>query len=266
MIENLARRSADDFPANRQVRTIARCIELLDVALHPHEFLVNGPAFNAAGELVTNSAIQARPCYQNLVINQYHARSRQDWVAKFQHANATAHPSAPQDEIRLFDHLAETCQVSDETIRAFIPAVRALLGDRPVAGPSPEARPGLSQPGLSQREAPVSRPVEGWQVGWRAGRTHWSGPAVSVWSSVTGRAPENTGLQPCAARPRTRSIPRFYLMTSIGFGIFRPTRKRGRRATQPSPGRLGTNRRLRLATATACGSWQRTPCPSSLCH
>jgi hypothetical protein len=170
VIENLARRTADDFPANRQIRTIARCTELLDVALHPHEFLVNGPAFNTAGDPVTNSAIQAQPCYQNLVINQYHVRSRQDWVAKFQHANATAHPTAPQDEVRLFDHLAEICQVSDETIRAFVPAVRALVGDRPVAGPSLEPRPrpsqpGPSQPGTSQPEAPVSKPVEA-VAGW----------------------------------------------------------------------------------------------------
>src|SRR3984885_7724305 len=84
VIENYDQRAADDFPTNGHVKTIARCSELLDVTENPHEFKVNGPVFNTAGHLAPNTAIQAQPCYQHLVLNHYFSKSRQDWLAKIQ--------------------------------------------------------------------------------------------------------------------------------------------------------------------------------------
>lgn len=139
VIENYDRRAADDFPANRHVKPIVRCSELLDVTQNPHEFRINGPVFNTAGHLAPNSAIQAQPCYQNLVINHYYTRSLQDWLAKLQRNDAMADATTPKEAAGLFDQLVEVCQVNDATIQAFAPAVRQLLGQDPAASLPQEA-------------------------------------------------------------------------------------------------------------------------------
>lgn len=139
VIENYDRRAADDFPANRHVRAIVRCNELLDVTQNPHEFRINGPVFNTTGHLAPNSEIQEQPCYQNLVINHYYARSRQDLLAKLQRYNATEDANRPKQELLRFDQLAESCQVKDDTIRTFAPAVRRLLGLDPAVFPAVDA-------------------------------------------------------------------------------------------------------------------------------
>ncbi|HVC62504.1 MAG TPA: glycosyltransferase family 2 protein [Acetobacteraceae bacterium] len=138
VIETYDRRAADNFPAHRHARTIVRCNELLDVTQNPHEFRVNGPVFNTAGHLAPNSAIQDQPCYQNLVINHYYARSRPDALAKLQ-SQATAGAATAKGEPGVSDLLAALCQVQDTAIQAFAPAVRQLLGQAPVATPAPEA-------------------------------------------------------------------------------------------------------------------------------
>ncbi|HEY3845791.1 MAG TPA: glycosyltransferase family 2 protein [Acetobacteraceae bacterium] len=139
VIENYDRRAADDFPANRHVKAIVRCNELSDVGQNPNEFRINGPVFNTAGHLAPNSAIQAQPCYQNLIINHYYTRSRQDWLAKLQRKQATPDNTTPKDEPGLFDHLAEVCQIGDTTIQAFVSPVRQLLGHGPATSRPPEA-------------------------------------------------------------------------------------------------------------------------------
>jgi hypothetical protein len=138
VIENYGLRAPDEFPANRQVRTIARCADLLDVTENPHEFRVHGPVFNTAGQLVPNAAVQAQPCYQNLVINHYYTRSRRDWLAKLQRNDAPADAAAPKEDPGLFDHLAAVCRVQDATIQAFAATVREVLG-LDAAVPAPEA-------------------------------------------------------------------------------------------------------------------------------
>lgn len=136
VIESYDQRAADDFPANRHVKTIARCNELLDVTANPHEFKIAGPVFNTAGHLAPNIAMQEQPCYQNLVINRYHARSRQDWLQKTQHGGATFDHATSTPEAGSFDHLAAVCRVRDDTIKAFAPSVRRLLGLDPAASPT----------------------------------------------------------------------------------------------------------------------------------
>ena len=147
VIENYDRRADDDFPANRHVKAVARCSLLLDVAQNPNEFRINGPVFNTAGHLAPNSAIQARPCHQNLVINHYYTRSHRDWQAKLQRDNASANGATPRLDPGLFDQLAEICQVPDATIKSFAASVRDLLGLDPAAGPPPESTiPGPAGP------------------------------------------------------------------------------------------------------------------------
>lgn len=123
-IERHDRRAADDFPGNHRTKAIIRCSALLGVGDDAQEFRIDGPVFNTAGDLATNSAVQAPPCYQNLVINHYAARSREDWLA-----NARRNGDAmPQDDPATFDRLAAICQVQDLRIQAFTGPVRDLLG------------------------------------------------------------------------------------------------------------------------------------------
>jgi hypothetical protein len=157
VIENYDQRAADDFPANRHIKTIARCNELLDVTTNPHEFKISGPVFNTAGHLAPNTAIQEQPCYQNLAINRYHARSRQDWLRKSQRGDATFDDGTANYEAGSFDRLADACRVKDETIKAFAPAVRRLLGLDSAASsaPAPAPAPAPTGPGPAVR-APVA--------------------------------------------------------------------------------------------------------------
>jgi hypothetical protein len=162
VIENFSLRAADDFPANRHVKTIARCSELQDVTQDAQEFRINGPVFNTAGHLAPNSAIQAQPCYQNLVINHYCARSRQDFKAKLQRQRAMADATMPPDPAGLLDELAASCRVPDATIQAFAPAVRQLLGGS-LAGPSAAGQaaptPAVADPVAGQTAPAASGPV-----------------------------------------------------------------------------------------------------------
>jgi hypothetical protein len=131
---------------------------LLDVTAKPDEFKLAGPAFNTAGHLAPNVAIQEQPCYQNLVINKYYARSRQDWLEKLQRGSATTDDASPQQEAGLLDRLAEACRVKDETIKAFAPAVRQLLGLDPAASQAPEATssgPAAQAPAVPAAAAPT---------------------------------------------------------------------------------------------------------------
>jgi hypothetical protein len=143
VIERDDRRVPDDDPANRHVRTLARCGDLLDVMENPREFRVSGQVFNTAGHLAPNCSVQAQPCYQNLVINHYAARSRQDWQAKRERDAAAAGAASPADEAASFEALAAACQVHDTTIQAFAGAVRELLGLDPAAQPAFDADPNL---------------------------------------------------------------------------------------------------------------------------
>jgi hypothetical protein len=143
VIETCDRRAPDDYPANRHVRTIARCSGLLDVADDPHEFRVSGQVFNTAGHLAPNRSVQAQPCYLNLVINHYAARSRQDWQAKLERDDAAA-GAVRHDQAAPFDELAAACQVRDTTIQAFAAPVRQLLGLDPPAPPAFDGDPLLA--------------------------------------------------------------------------------------------------------------------------
>jgi len=99
--------------------------------------------FNTAGHLAPNRSVQAQPCYLNLVINHYAARSRQDWQAKLERDDAAA-GAVRHDQAAPFDELAAACQVRDTTIQAFAAPVRQLLGLDPPAPPAFDGDPLLA--------------------------------------------------------------------------------------------------------------------------
>ncbi len=149
VIETYDRRAPDTYLGNRHVRPIVRGSQLLDVGKNPHEFEVAGAVLNTAAQAVPNSAIQARPCYERLVINHYYTKSRQDWLAKLQRNMASADPAAMTDEAGLFEHLADICNVKDAAIQPFAAAVvEALRPDQ-----------GAPEPATAEGAPPVPPPV-----------------------------------------------------------------------------------------------------------
>jgi hypothetical protein len=128
-IEAFGRRAGDAFPANRAVRMIARCSELLDVTSQMHEFRVNGPVFNTAGHLAPSRAVLDQPCFLNLVINQYDVRTD---------AGASAPGAAGTDDARPAGARAAGEDQYDDAIMAFAPAVRQLLRMEPTPPATPE--------------------------------------------------------------------------------------------------------------------------------
>lgn len=119
--EAFQRRAAEGFQANALAHTIARCSELLDVAQPPDSFRINGPVFNTAGHLVPNRSVQDQPCFQNLVLHHYCPRPDPQSLAIFLDPWSEAPP--PDDTI-----VAMLGDQPDDTMKAFAPAVRALLG------------------------------------------------------------------------------------------------------------------------------------------
>jgi hypothetical protein len=128
VIENYDLRAPDDWPMNHTVRSIARCVDLLDVSQSPHEFQISGTTCNTLGAAVPNVVLQETACHQGLVINRYHTRSRQDWVARVQRDHGMLDAAPAENDLGLVDRLGAVCRVRDETIKAFVPGVRALLG------------------------------------------------------------------------------------------------------------------------------------------
>jgi hypothetical protein len=211
VMENCQQRAPDDFPGNRRVKTIARCSQLLDVTQNPNEFRLDGPVFNAGGHLAPNSAIQAQPCYQNLVINHYYTRSRQDWLAKQRRNDATDAATTPEDEPGLFDRLAEVRQVPDATIQPFAAAVRDLLGLDAAVAPPPDALgsrppvaavPPAEQSPSAERASPVA-PALPLMPASSAVPAPSVGPESAVAGSVAAPMPGET--ETAGARPELPS-------------------------------------------------------------
>jgi hypothetical protein len=127
VLENYDLRCADEMPVNRHIKSIVKCSDLLDITSNPHEFQVKGAASDTRGRAVVNVAIQPLVCHQELVINHYVTRSRQDWMAKIHRGSAVLEQDQPKYQAELFDHFVEICSLRDATIKRFVPAVRALL-------------------------------------------------------------------------------------------------------------------------------------------
>ncbi|GEM_PF-1902278 len=140
VIDNYTMRAEDGFPANRHVKSIVRCADLLDVTANPHEFRLRGQPCDTTGRPVRNIGIQETACHEALVINHYQTRSRQDWLEKIHRGSAMIEQDQPKYPAELLDHYAEISTVPDQTIRSFADAVRAALGTavRP-PDPAPQA-------------------------------------------------------------------------------------------------------------------------------
>ena len=148
VLDNYTQRTPDSFPANRHVKSIVRCSDLLDVTHNPHEFVVSGVACNTRGEPVPNIGIQPVACHETLVLNHYQTKSRQDWLEKIARGSAMFDYEGPKYEENLFDHYVAESTVADETIKAFLPRVRELLG----APPMHESAPAIADAWLPQGE------------------------------------------------------------------------------------------------------------------
>ena len=127
VIEAYDLRSEDVLPVNRHVKSIVRCADLLDVTQNPHEFRLKGAVCNPLGQEVPNIALQQTPCHQGLVINHYYTKSRREWLSKINRGDTMFDASGPQYTEEVFDHLAAACHIKDETTKAYVPQVRALL-------------------------------------------------------------------------------------------------------------------------------------------
>lgn len=141
VIENYVMRSPDALPVNRHIKSLVRCAELLDVTENPHEFQVAGPVCDTAGRPAEMVGIRNAVCHENLVVNHYMTRSRQDWMAKIRRGSAMFEYSEPKYKQELLEHFDEVSTVRDDAIGRFAPLVHALL-----AGSKPRARAATAQP------------------------------------------------------------------------------------------------------------------------
>jgi hypothetical protein len=128
VIENYDMRSADEMPVNRHIKSIVRCRDLVDVnTQNPHQLHVTGEVCNTAGHPVPNTAIQPQGCHVNLVLNHYATRSRQDWMAKIRRGSAMIESGKLKYKPEMLEHFDEISHIKDETIKKWIPRVKAML-------------------------------------------------------------------------------------------------------------------------------------------
>ncbi len=199
VMETYDLRAEDGLPVNRHVKSIIRCAHLLDVAQNPHEFRVTGPVCNTAGQDVPNIGLQPVACHDDLVINHYYTKSRQEWRAKVDRGSAMFDYTGPKYTDDVFEHLAAACHVRDETIKAYIPQVRALLAGRTDAASSALGQSGSATAGTAPPASPASTeaaiPV--------------TGPAAfAAWPPVnTSSAPRFVTVAPESAPPAPAALP-----------------------------------------------------------
>ena len=179
VIEAYDMRVDDALPVNRHVKSIVRCADLLDVTQDPRIFRLKGPVCNALGQEVPNVGVQQAACFQGLAINHYYTKSRREWLAKVNRDRAMA--GGPNHAADLFDQLAAACQVKDETIKAYAPRVRDLLGMGATAAPA------VAAPASAMPAATV--PPELASVPWAAGAPAGSQPAAGWFVATPSAAP-----------------------------------------------------------------------------
>lgn len=194
VIEAYDLRADDSLPVNRQVKSVVRCADLLDVTQTPHEFRVKGPVCNPLGQAVPNTALQPSPCHEGLVINRYYTKSRRDWLARTQGAGSVPDAMAPGYTGEVFDQLAAACQVKDATIKAFAPMVQQLLAE-PEAAATPLEPVAPSAPAEPRVDRGGVHPVAA-----SAGPPPFGGPPLSAPRQAAAPAP--AAANPADATPR----------------------------------------------------------------
>jgi len=105
---------------------------------------VTGPVCDTAGRPAAMIGIRDVTCHENLVLNHYMTRSRQDWMEKIRRGSAMFEYKEPKYRQELFEHFVDVSTVRDDAIARFAPGVRALLAGKkrrvratPVAAPGP---------------------------------------------------------------------------------------------------------------------------------
>jgi hypothetical protein len=146
VIDNYTMRTADNFSANKHVKTIVRCADLLDITDNPHQFRLRADAANPLGRTIPNIPIQETPCHEALVINHYQTRSHQDWFEKLGRGRADTDKEEMAYRSHLIRHYEEMSTVLDETIRSFSDAVRETLIAAPASEPE---QPEVAAPPLA---------------------------------------------------------------------------------------------------------------------
>jgi hypothetical protein len=142
VIENYDMRLGEDEPVNHTVKSIVKCTDLEGISATPHEFRVRGQVCDTLGRQALNIPNQASACHEILVVNHYITKSKQDWLEKLRRGSPDRDDSIPTYDARVFDDIAQNCDVRDDGIMRFGPKVRALLA----ANEAPVTEPGSDGP------------------------------------------------------------------------------------------------------------------------
>ena len=167
VIDNYIMRTIDAFSANRHVKSIVRCADLLDITDNPHQFRLRADAADPLGRTIPNIPIQETPCHEGLVINHYQTRSRQDWFEKLGRGRADTDKEEMAYRSHLIKHYEDMSTLRDETIRSFSDEVRAMLAAAPLGEPD---APAQLEPPAEPPPGPPPEPEPDWS---RQGDAAW---------------------------------------------------------------------------------------------
>lgn len=130
VIENYLRRLADGFQVNLHIKTLAKAKDLLDIGPNPHTFEVKGDCCDPLGRKIEMQAIQPSGCFEDIVINHYFTKSREDWNNKLKRKKADLPDDSPaQYENSIFDFFKENSDVLDTLIKKFVPKIKNQLSN-----------------------------------------------------------------------------------------------------------------------------------------
>jgi len=122
VMENYTQRVPEQWLVNRHVKTFARCAELLGPGATPHTFRLRGDVCDASGRQVGNVPIQPAVCHDQLVINHYFTKSREDWDAKVNRGKATTEDRKDDYPATMFENVRQGATVLDTRILRFLDA------------------------------------------------------------------------------------------------------------------------------------------------
>lgn len=130
VMKNFTRRAADNFTANRHVKTFARVSKIINPGIHVPSRL-DGPIVDVAGEKIDlmQGGVLPSVASGGMHINHYFTKSRAEWERKRRRGRA---PMVVSDPRRIRDNSVfdahDRNEVEDASILRFLPETLAEIG------------------------------------------------------------------------------------------------------------------------------------------
>jgi hypothetical protein len=120
--ERFVTRPADNFSANRHIKSVVRMDRVESVCANPHHFKVKGGTFGESGQEIVGP-FSSMPLHSLLRIHHYHTKSRQEYLRRIAGGNADGAPRRAPAE---FDRY-QAKDIEDRSTWRFLPVLKQRI-------------------------------------------------------------------------------------------------------------------------------------------